>query len=99
VKPLGIAAVIDFDPDLIVVSGDLVDDPSPEHLLAAKCALEDLSRRARLRVIRHSFWQPLERHDLERGRQTAAEGLVRRVIRPGDETVQRKRPSHPLTRS
>jgi 3',5'-cyclic AMP phosphodiesterase CpdA len=24
-------AVIAFDPDLIVVSGDLVDDPSPEH--------------------------------------------------------------------
>jgi 3',5'-cyclic AMP phosphodiesterase CpdA len=41
-------AVIAFDPDLIVVSGDLVDDPSPEHLLAAKCALADLSQRARV---------------------------------------------------
>jgi 3',5'-cyclic AMP phosphodiesterase CpdA len=41
-------AVIAFDPDLIVVSGDLVDDPSPEHLLAAKCALAELSQRARV---------------------------------------------------
>lgn len=41
--------VVRFDPDLIVVSGDLVDDPSPAHLLAAKCALSDLSERARQR--------------------------------------------------
>ncbi len=44
-------AVIAFDPDLIVVSGDLVDDPSPEHLLVAKCALVDLSQRARARSL------------------------------------------------
>ncbi|MBY5625931.1 metallophosphoesterase family protein [Rhizobium leguminosarum] len=42
-------AVVRFDPDLIVVSGDLVDDPSPAHLLAAKCALSDLSQCARER--------------------------------------------------
>lgn len=35
-------AVIGFDPHLIVVSGDLVDHPSPEHLLAAKGALRYL---------------------------------------------------------
>jgi 3',5'-cyclic AMP phosphodiesterase CpdA len=43
------SAVIDFDPHLIVVSGDLVDDPSPRHLLAAKGALYDLLRRTRER--------------------------------------------------
>lgn len=41
--------VIRFDPDLIVVSGDLVDDPSPAHLLAARCALSELSRLAQQR--------------------------------------------------
>jgi 3',5'-cyclic AMP phosphodiesterase CpdA len=40
-------AVIGFDPQLIVVSGDLVDDPSPAHLLAAKCALDDLLKLTR----------------------------------------------------
>jgi 3',5'-cyclic AMP phosphodiesterase CpdA len=40
-------AVVRFDPDFIVISGDLVDDPSPGHLLAAKCALLELSERAR----------------------------------------------------
>jgi 3',5'-cyclic AMP phosphodiesterase CpdA len=40
------AVVIEFDPDLIIVSGDVVHDPSPAHLLAAKYALRDLSRRA-----------------------------------------------------
>lgn len=39
--------VIRFEPDLIIVSGDLVDHPSPEHLLAAKCALHALSQKAR----------------------------------------------------
>lgn len=39
--------VIDFDPHLIAVSGDLVDDPSPEHLLAAKGALDELLQRTR----------------------------------------------------
>lgn len=39
--------VVDSDPDLIVVSGDLVDNPAPGHLLAAKCALFGLERRAR----------------------------------------------------
>jgi 3',5'-cyclic AMP phosphodiesterase CpdA len=39
--------VVKFEPDLIVVSGDLVDQPSPAYLLAAKCALRDLSRKAR----------------------------------------------------
>jgi 3',5'-cyclic AMP phosphodiesterase CpdA len=37
--------VVAFDPDLIIVSGDLVDDPSPSLLLAAKCALRDLLQR------------------------------------------------------
>jgi 3',5'-cyclic AMP phosphodiesterase CpdA len=41
-------AVVDFYPDLIIVSGDLVDHPSPAQLLAAKCALNELSERARL---------------------------------------------------
>jgi 3',5'-cyclic AMP phosphodiesterase CpdA len=40
------AGVVDtvaaFDPHLIVVSGDLVDHPSPAHLLAAKCGLSQL---------------------------------------------------------
>ena len=45
-----VQAVIDFDPDLIIVSGDLVDDPSPAHLLAAKCALADLLRRTHERA-------------------------------------------------
>lgn len=44
------AGVVDtiaaFDPHLIVVSGDLVDDPSPSHLLAAKCGLSDLLAQA-----------------------------------------------------
>jgi 3',5'-cyclic AMP phosphodiesterase CpdA len=39
--------VINFDPHLIVVSGDLVDHPSPEHLLAAKGALRDMLERTR----------------------------------------------------
>ena len=39
--------VIEFGPDLIVVSGDLVDHPSPEHLLAARCELEALAHRAK----------------------------------------------------
>jgi len=42
-----VRTVIDFDPDLIVVSGDLVDDPSPAHLLAAKRALADLLEQTR----------------------------------------------------
>ena len=41
------STVINFGPDLIIVSGDLVDDPSPAHLLVAKCVLNDLSARAR----------------------------------------------------
>jgi 3',5'-cyclic AMP phosphodiesterase CpdA len=44
-------AVVDvvaaFDPHLVVVSGDLVDDPAPVHLLSAKCALADLMRKIR----------------------------------------------------
>jgi 3',5'-cyclic AMP phosphodiesterase CpdA len=32
----------DFNPDIIVVSGDFVDEPDPFDLLAAKCELEDL---------------------------------------------------------
>jgi predicted phosphodiesterase len=36
-----------FDPHLVVVSGDLVDDPAPAHLLSAKCALSDLMRKTR----------------------------------------------------
>lgn len=39
-------AVETFDPDLIVVSGDLVDDPRKDHLSAAKKELEDLAARA-----------------------------------------------------
>src|ERR1043166_8216223 len=39
--------VVDFDPDLIVVSGDVAETASPELLLAAKCGLRELSRRAR----------------------------------------------------
>ncbi|MGJ5175985.1 metallophosphoesterase family protein [Bradyrhizobium oligotrophicum] len=42
-----VACVADFDPHIIVVSGDLVDDPSPEHLLAAKGALDALLQRTR----------------------------------------------------
>ncbi|CCD92065.1 conserved hypothetical protein [Bradyrhizobium sp. ORS 375] len=42
-----VSCVVDFDPHLIVVSGDLVDDPSPDHLLAAKGALNDLLERTR----------------------------------------------------
>ncbi|VIO64956.1 3',5'-cyclic adenosine monophosphate phosphodiesterase CpdA [Bradyrhizobium ivorense] len=40
-------AVESFDPDLIIVSGDLVDDPRRDHLLAAKKELEDLAARAK----------------------------------------------------
>ncbi|MBR1135426.1 MULTISPECIES: metallophosphoesterase family protein [Bradyrhizobium] len=40
-----VGCVVDFDPHIIVVSGDLVDDPSPEHLLTAKGALDTLLRR------------------------------------------------------
>ena len=42
-------SVIVFEPDLIIVSGDLVDHPSPVHLLAAKSALRDLSQKSRER--------------------------------------------------
>jgi DNA repair exonuclease SbcCD nuclease subunit len=50
--------VVDFEPDLIVVSGDLVDHPSPVHLLSAKCALRDLSQRAREDSLRRSREHP-----------------------------------------
>jgi 3',5'-cyclic AMP phosphodiesterase CpdA len=36
-------AVKEFTPHLIVVSGDIVDHPSPYHLLAAKCGLRNLT--------------------------------------------------------
>ena len=39
-------AVTDFRPQVIVVSGDLVDHPSPAHLLAAKCELHALAAAA-----------------------------------------------------
>ena len=39
--------VAQAEPDLIIVSGDLVDHPAPKHLLAAKCALRDLADTAR----------------------------------------------------
>ncbi len=32
-----------FDPDLLVVSGDMVDEPEPLHLLAAKCELRSFA--------------------------------------------------------
>jgi 3',5'-cyclic AMP phosphodiesterase CpdA len=62
--------ILRFAPQLILVSGDLVDHPSPLHLLAAKCELADLSRRcgAQFHVVpgnhdlfefgnRLTFWQ------------------------------------------
>jgi 3',5'-cyclic AMP phosphodiesterase CpdA len=36
-------AVVDFAPQVLVVSGDLVDHPAPAHLLAAKCELRTLA--------------------------------------------------------
>jgi DNA repair exonuclease SbcCD nuclease subunit len=54
--------VIEFGPDLIVVSGDLVDHPLPAHLLAAKCALRELSQKAadqsRKRAEQHPGTRP-----------------------------------------
>jgi 3',5'-cyclic AMP phosphodiesterase CpdA len=43
--------VIGWDPDLIVVSGDLVDQPSATHLLAAKCELRRLSVAAKAELV------------------------------------------------
>ncbi|HEX3989709.1 MAG TPA: hypothetical protein VHX39_00920, partial [Acetobacteraceae bacterium] len=41
--------VAGFMPHLLVVSGDLVDDPSPLHLLAAKGELDQLKATANIR--------------------------------------------------
>jgi predicted phosphodiesterase len=39
-------AVTNFDPDLLIVSGDLVDDPRRDHMLAARHELQQLATRA-----------------------------------------------------
>jgi hypothetical protein len=46
-------AVAAFNPDLLIVSGDLVDDPRRDHLSAAKKELDDLATRvgAELHVV------------------------------------------------
>lgn len=38
-------AIASFNPDLLIVSGDLVDDPRRDHLSAAKKELDDLATR------------------------------------------------------
>jgi 3',5'-cyclic AMP phosphodiesterase CpdA len=50
--------VVDFEPDLIIVSGDLVDHPSPAHLLSVKCGLRELSVRAAKLSSRRSPQHP-----------------------------------------
>ena len=39
------AQIESFKPDVIIVSGDLVDQPSPFYLLAVKCELKALCRK------------------------------------------------------
>jgi 3',5'-cyclic AMP phosphodiesterase CpdA len=46
-----VQAVVDIEPDLIIASGDLCHQPSPAHLLAAKCALHELSESVRKRSL------------------------------------------------
>lgn len=45
------SAVESFDPDVIIVSGDLVDDPRVDHFAAAKKELNDLATRARAELF------------------------------------------------
>ncbi|PZU94503.1 MAG: hypothetical protein DI527_02655 [Chelatococcus sp.] len=43
--------IVDFDPHLVIVSGDVVDDPYPAQLLAAKCELRELAAQANAKLV------------------------------------------------
>lgn len=43
--------VINFRPHLLIVSGDIVDNPNPIQLLAAKCELRDFAKTAEAELV------------------------------------------------